>query len=224
MPYALLVITVFLAVVLLLPKLVMANPSTVAKGARKSLAGSLFAMSAFFALRGLLPVAISLFLAGLFVYGAQKSFGRTQKSSGQRSSVRTSMLNMWLDHDSGNMDGEVIAGALAGRQLSQLQLPDLRILLSECIAAKDQSEALIVAYLDRVHPDWRDAGTERAGGSESMSRADALDILGLKEGASEKDIHAAYRRMMKKHHPDNGGSAWLAARINEANQILTSEQ
>ena len=55
-----------------------------------------------------------------------------------------------------------------------------------------------------------------------MSRADALDVLGLKEGATEREIRAAYRRMMKKHHPDNGGSAYLAARINEANDVLTS--
>ncbi len=53
-----------------------------------------------------------------------------------------------------------------------------------------------------------------------MSRQDALDVLGLEEGASEKDIRTAYRKLMKKHHPgpvvDQPG---LAARINEARNV-----
>jgi curved DNA-binding protein CbpA len=53
-----------------------------------------------------------------------------------------------------------------------------------------------------------------------MSRAEALGVLGLKEGASEADIKAAHRRMMKVNHPDRGGSADLAARINQAKDVL----
>ncbi len=224
MPYALIAVAVFLAVVLLLPKLASANPSTVAGGFRHSLAGSVFAMSAFFALRGLFPIAVSLFLVALALYGAQKGFGRTQRSSGQKSSVRTSVLSMWLVHDTGEMDGDVIAGKFAGKQLSQLKLPELIDLLGECIAAKDQSESLLTAYLDRMHPEWREQGKQAGAGSSSMSRADALEILGLEEGATKKEIRAAYRAMMKQHHPDNGGSQWFAARINEANQVLGGRQ
>jgi len=224
MPYALLVIAVFLAAVFLLPRFVTANPSTVANGARRTLAGSVFAMSAFFALRGLLPIAIALFIAAVAIYGAQKGFGRAQKSTGQKSAVRTSILSMWLDHDSGGMDGEVIAGRHAGKTLSSMALPDLLELLGECITAKDQSETLMMTYLDRVHPDWRSHGAGQSGQAGSMSRADALDILGLKQDASEKEVRVAYLKMMKKHHPDNGGSAWFAARINEANQVLSGKK
>ncbi|NNJ76654.1 MAG: DnaJ domain-containing protein, partial [Anderseniella sp.] len=153
-------------------------------------------------------------------------FNRTNKSTGQKSSVRTSILDMWLNHDDGSMDGAILSGSNTGRQLSELDLPELLKLLGECVSAGDQSEALLMAYLDRVHPQWREqAGS--AGGSQaagSMSRQDALDVLGLKEGASEKDIRAAYRKMMKKHHPDSGGSAYLAARINEANDVLTDNR
>jgi hypothetical protein len=226
MPYAIAAIAVFVAAVLLLPRLVNANPTTIARASRRTTAGTVFTVAAFFALRGLLPVAIPLFLFGLFLLGAQRGFNRTNKSPGQKSSVRTSILDMWLNHDDGSMDGTILTGTNTGRHLSELDLADLLQLLGECVLAGDQSEALLMAYLDRVHPQWREqAGS--AGGSQatgSMSREDALDILGLREGATEKDIRTAYRKMMKKHHPDNGGSAYLAARINEANDVLTSNK
>lgn len=226
MPYAIAAIAVFVAAVLLLPRLVNANPATIARASRRTTAGTVFAVAAFFALRGLLPVAIPLFLFGLFLLGAQRGFNRTNKSPGQKSSVRTSILDMWLNHDDGSMDGTILTGTYTGRHLSELDLADLLQLLGECVSTGDQSEALLMAYLDRIHPQWREqAGS--AGGSQatgSMSREDALDILGLKEGAAEKDIRTAYRKMMKKHHPDNGGSAYLAARINEANDVLTDSK
>ena len=54
----------------------------------------------------------------------------------------------------------------------------------------------------------------------SMTRAEAFEILGLKTGASESDIRAAYHRLMRAAHPDAGGSDWLAARINQARDTL----
>ena len=226
MPYAIAAIAVFVAAVLLLPRLVNANPATIARASRRTTAGTVFAVAAFFALRGLLPVAIPLFLFGLFLLGAQRGFNRTNKSPGQKSSVRTSILDMWLNHDDGSIDGTILTGTYTGRHLSELDLADLLQLLGECVSTGDQSEALLMAYLDRIHPQWREQ-VGSAGGSQatgSMSREDALDILGLKEGAAEKDIRTAYRKMMKKHHPDNGGSAYLAARINEANDVLNDSK
>ena len=54
----------------------------------------------------------------------------------------------------------------------------------------------------------------------TMSRAEAYEILGLKQGASEEDIKAAYRKLIANAHPDAGGSDWMAAKLNEAKQIL----
>jgi DnaJ-domain-containing protein 1 len=125
------------------------------------------------------------------------------------------------------MDGQVLAGAFEGRALSSLSLPELLALLKECVAANDQSEALLMAYLDRVHEGWREqagtAGGSAGGATGGMSEAEALDVLGLEQGASEAAIRKAYRDLMKKHHPDQGGSAWYAARINEARNVLLDD-
>ena len=56
--------------------------------------------------------------------------------------------------------------------------------------------------------------------SGPMSRAEAYEILGLKPGADAAAIRAAHRRLMQAAHPDHGGSDWLAARINQARDVL----
>jgi len=153
-------------------------------------------------------------------------------SPGQSSSIETRFLRMSLDHDSGEMDGMVLEGTFRGRALSELALEDQIALWRECRVADGQSAAVLEAYLDRVHgAPWREAagaaaagagagaGAEAPGGG-AMSRAEALEILGLAEGATAAEIRAAHRRMMQKFHPDHGGSNYLATKINEAKDLL----
>lgn len=57
-------------------------------------------------------------------------------------------------------------------------------------------------------------------GPQVMTRAEALEVLDLREGASEPDIQEAYKRLMSKVHPDLEGSGWLAAKLNQARETL----
>jgi hypothetical protein len=148
-------------------------------------------------------------------------------SAGQTSTVQAKYLRMTLNHDSGDISGEVLAGQFKGKTLDQLDLEALLRLLGEC-GDDEESVALLEAYLDRVYADgWkRQAGEERRetpGSSAEMSREEALQVLGLESGASREQIIEAHRRLMQKLHPDRGGSAYLAARINLAKQILLDD-
>jgi hypothetical protein len=143
---------------------------------------------------------------------------------GQTSRVQSRYLRMTLNHDSGEIGGEVLAGQFAGKSLDQLDLDDLLKLLREC-RDDDESVAMLQAYLDREHTDWQQhAGAEGQQQSTAvpgeMSRDEALQVLGLPADAGEADIIEAHRRLMQKLHPDRGGSAYLAATINLAKQTL----
>ena len=152
---------------------------------------------------------------------------------GGRSDVNTGWLGMELDHDSGAMRGTVLRGRFAGRGLAGMSLDELRELLDE-VGADPDSISVLEAYLDRVHgPGWRGgaadegtgASTSREGGSgraglSGMTEPEALEILGLGPNAGVDDIKEAHRRLMAKLHPDRGGSTYLAAKINQAKDIL----
>lgn len=132
---------------------------------------------------------------------------------------------MTLDHDTGNMDGEVLEGDFMGRLLSSLALNDLMTLRRSCQQDPDSIQVL-EAWLDRCHPDWRQgadsAGNEHASShtSGAMTEQEALDILGLPLGAPKEKIIEAHRRLIQKLHPDHGGSTYLAAKLNEAKDFL----
>lgn len=160
---------------------------------------------------------------GLQAMRAARTFARGGAASpGQASDVETSHLAMGLDHDSGRMFGRVKAGRFAGRELADLDLPLLLDLLADLAAADPEGMPLLEAWLDRAHADWRDAAPPpppRAAGGK-MTRAEAFEVLGLAEGADEAAIRAAHRRLMRAAHPDQGGSDWLASRLNEARDVL----
>lgn len=151
-------------------------------------------------------------------------------SPGQTSEVTTRYLDMSLDHDSGEMTGSVTAGKYAGREIGSLTLPELLDLLVEC-RDDENSVRVLEAYLDRTQgPDWRaeggDQGEGAAGGKRSgswggaMTYEEAWEILGLEPGADEDAIKEAHRRLMAKMHPDRGGSTYLAAKLNQAKDLL----
>jgi hypothetical protein len=212
------------------------NPGQLAVVLRRSAATVLLGAAGFLALRGMLPVAVPLFLLGLGLLGV-RPFAWQHKTPGQKSRVATSLLAMELDHDSGNMEGRVLSGRFAGCDLASMELRELLDLREEALALNDQSGALLDAFLDRRDPVWREAwaarhdagdgarasnGSRRGGrnGRTAMAREEALQVLGLADGATEEEIRAAHRRMMKNYHPDHGGSDYLAAKINQAKDVL----
>lgn len=147
--------------------------------------------------------------------------------AGEASGVETPTLEMRLDLATGLMSGRVRRGAFAGRELADLGEAELRALLADCAREDAESVPLLEAWLDRVHSGWRDAaaaGDDDAPPAASdggrMGRDEALAVLGLAEGASAEEIRAAHRRLMRAAHPDQGGSDWLAARINKAREVL----
>ncbi len=146
---------------------------------------------------------------------------------GQKSDVQTTYLRMVLDHDTGEMHGDVLEGTKKGRRLAELSLEELLELLDECQRADADSVALLESYLDRAYGDaWRapgDAGTGGEASTASMSAAEAHEVLGLEQGATHEQIVEAHRRLMQKLHPDRGGSTYLAARINQAKDVLLGE-
>jgi hypothetical protein len=146
-------------------------------------------------------------------------------AGGSSSEVVTSYLRMSLDHDTGEMTGTVIAGSFAGMRLGELNHIDLLTLLRECRAADAEGARLLEAYLDRLHPDWREMmgggqSTPPRGGADDMTIAEAYEILGLEPGADEAAIRAAHHRLMMQLHPDHGGTDYLATKINRARDVL----
>ncbi|MBT4710815.1 MAG: DnaJ domain-containing protein [Alphaproteobacteria bacterium] len=156
-------------------------------------------------------------------------------SSGNTSEVETATLRMVLDHDSGTVDGEVIAGTFAGRGLGDLKVEDLVDLLDECRRDDAESAPLVEAYLDRAHPEWRQfagegyeeqaegepADPNDPGGYDTpMNAKEARGILEVGADATGDDIKKAHHRLMKKMHPDQGGSNYLASKINQAKDVL----
>ncbi len=214
-----------------------ANPVVLARAVKISGGIVALAVAAFTGMKGELAVAIPLgfFGAGLLGWtpagaSAFANIGRIfsganrQRSAGQTSRVRSRFFDMTLDHDSGALTGVIVSGPNAGRSLETFDLPDLLGMFSEL---DSESAQLLESYLDRRFPAWRQntqgdaAGRQRGAAPEGkMTKEEAYQILGLKPGAGREEIGRAHRALMKKLHPDQGGSTYLAARVNEAKEVL----
>jgi hypothetical protein len=214
-----------------------ANPVVLARAIKIGGGIVALAFAAFTGIKGELAVAIpiGIFGAGLLgwsPFGASgfSSIGglfggsRTQRSAGQASQVRSEYLDMRLDHDSGELTGQIAAGPYAGRSLDEFDLPLLTAMMS---GFDTESVSLLESYLDRRFPAWRQDSQGNTAGRQSrpaasgkMTEEEAYQILGLQPGAGPAEISRAHRALMKKLHPDQGGSTYLAARVNEAKDTL----
>ncbi len=214
-----------------------ANPVVLARAIKIGGGVVALAVAVFTGIKGELAVAIPLgiFGAGLLgwsPFGASGfsnisgMFGgaNAQRSPGQSSRVRSGFLDMTLDHDSGELSGQIVAGPNAGHALEEFDLAQLTAMMPGFDA---ESVSLLESYLDRRFPAWRqDAqgntarGQSRPAPSGKMTDEEAYQVLGLQPGAGRDEIGRAYHALMKKLHPDQGGSTYLAARVNEAKDTL----
>ena len=227
---------VLLALLLAANWLANADPKTLARALKWLGVGVLALFASWFVLSGRALVLVPLLLFGLPFLRRRALAGLRginpfqwgqAPSRGQCSNVETATVRMTLDHDSGGIEGEVIRGPLAGRPFATLSMADLVGLRDECVTDDGESVPLIEAYLDRSWPDWR-AGESRGANGEGaaadsgapMSEREAWGVLDLEPGASHEDIKAAHHRLMKKLHPDQGGSTYLATKINQAKELL----
>ncbi|HKZ96647.1 MAG TPA: DnaJ domain-containing protein [Hyphomicrobiaceae bacterium] len=218
-----------------------ANPAAMARQFRIAGGSVALAGAALFLVRGMTGPALLLAAFGswLLGWGAAGSWGAFpgsgRKSPGQTSRVVTDHLEMELDHDTGELTGAVLKGIFEGRAIESLTPAEFAHLWRDCRFSDPQSAQILEAYLDREHPSWREdlarsgqepsgsAGTRGAQGPQGpMSVAEAYQVLGLAAGASDEDIRRAHRELMLKLHPDRGGSTYLAAKINQAKDLLLS--
>jgi hypothetical protein len=167
--------------------------------------------------------------AALAWYGSMRMKRPTAKlEPGKHSTVRTAALEMELDHDTGSLEGLVLAGRHEGKMLGTMSLAELQQLYRE-LPGDPESRQLLETYLDGRFPVWRKDAEANGGeglgvspGSGSMTKEEAYKILGLEAGAAAADVRKAHRRLMQRLHPDIGGTSFLAARINEAKDVLLS--
>ncbi len=204
-----------------------ADARKLARYLRWFVGGAIALLTAFLLARGQVGIAsVTGYLAYLILrYGriGGFSFEDPTPSDDNESAVKARFISMTLDHDTGEVTGRVIAGTFRGRELMSLDEEATRMLLDE-VSADPDSLALLETWLDKNRPGWREyfAGQNAAGEAETAADpdAEAYEILGVKPGASEDEIRAAYRKLMMGVHPDQGGSAYLAAKINAAKDRL----
>ena len=213
-----------------------ANPAKLARYLKPAGGVATLAAAAFLLLRGQMEAAVAVGGFGLYLLGLAnppgfaRMFSKVGGAPGadKVSRVRSAMVEMELHHDSGAMEGTILAGPLAGGRLADLTRPQCEEILQQCLRDDPEGARLLEAYLDRRFPGWRPAGEGHAdaGGGRgqrlagAMTEDEAYEILGLAKGASGEDIARAHRSLMKKLHPDHGGPTALAAKVNEAKAVL----
>ncbi len=205
-----------------------ADPAKLARYAKPAGGLAILALAVFLFTRGHTEIALAVAGFGLYQMGIVKThrlgalFGGGDEPA---SHMRSALIEMVVER-SGAMSGTVLAGPYMGRNLDELPQDVCMSIWQLCRSEDPFGAQLLEAYLDRRFTGWRPTGEDDAN-ARGMSRVagsvtedEAYEILGLAKGASREDIARAHRALMKKLHPDHGGTTALAARVNEAKSVL----
>lgn len=196
--------------------------------AMKPLGGlATLALAGFLFMRGQGELALGVAGFGLYLMGVVKThklgalFGNEPISH-----MRSAMIEIEVMRN-GELRGSVLAGPMMGRPLEEFSQEMLLELRALCRREDPYGAQLLEAYLDRRFAGWRaasqddlNAGREVQRATASMTEEEAYEILGLTKAATREDITRAHRTLIKKLHPDHGGTTALAAKVNEAKSIL----
>ncbi len=230
MPYLVAGAGILVLLIVLARGFVAADPRALVRFVRYFIGVIMVVVGGFLMLARMWEFGLPMVVAGISALAVGRigpiDLGGRRRTSGSTSTVRSAFLEMELDHDSGALKGKVLGGAYAGRSLDDLDIEALQKLYRE-VGIDRESLSLLETYLDRRIPGWREdlegdpaAGPRRPPDSGAMTDEEAYQVLGLSPGASEAEIRAAHRNLMKRLHPDQGGSTFLASKINEAKDRL----
>jgi DnaJ domain len=209
-----------------------AKPGAMARQVRATAGTAALLVGTILLLRGAVVFGAGLVAGGLLALLGSRIRWSTLPTVGapprRVSRLVTEHLDLELELDTGAIQGRVLKGFFGGRDIEALRPVELAHLWSDCRFADPESAQVLEVYLDRVHPTWRADMARTADGasadvtadSGTMTVAQAYEILGLAAGASEAEIRRAHRDLMLKLHPDRGGSHTLAAKVNEAKDVL----
>ena len=144
-----------------------------------------------------------------------------EPQTGQHSEVSTAFLHVSLDHNSGEIDGEILQGQFRGRQLKSLSFEEAVALYAHCANMDHDSARILETFMERrFGEDWHTKASAGRAGDEEMTESEARAILGVEADATRDEIVSAHRRIIQKVHPDRGGSSYLATQLNRAKARL----
>lgn len=212
-----------------------ASPKSARRAAKIVLGVGAALFALFMFTRGGAPAIVSgLIVLAPMLLGLRGAFRRARAaqgpSPGGESKVSSAWFEMTLDHDGGGISGRVLLGAYADRALDDLTEAELDELLDAC-REDENSRRLLEAYLAKrfgyAEADDADSADGPSGGSGgastrggNMGVEEACKVLSVSADADAAEITQAHKRLIALAHPDRGGSAYLAAKINEARDVL----
>lgn len=151
--------------------------------------------------------------------------GESPFSGDSKSTIRSQTIIMTVQLGNGSMEGQVVAGEFNGRNLRELNAEETARLLQWCQQHDKEAARLLLAYLARTGGrGYKEQAQSSPADDSKPGRNEALEILGLEDGATRKDVVEAHRRLMNRMHPDKGGSNYLAAKINAAKETLLNSK